>query len=387
MTVSKKVRKLKPFIKWPGGKTRELRQIIPYLPSQIHHFHEPFVGGGAVYFAVEEAKRFFINDKSTDLIDLYQQVKLARSSDFLFALEAIDESWRAIEQFFQQQQEPLAFLFYEFRSVSKSEKNLYRAIRKWIAANEGAIHQVISHPFYVVPHIFIKEINTNLFRKLVRMQALEATKSNLSGEDVLRNILTALKSSVYTYFRHLFNYSSQFDLKPYQETAIYYFIRNFAYSSMFRYNKRGDFNVCYGGMGYNRNSLKKKIAYLKTAALQEKLGKTSIENLDFFDFLNKQAFNPNDFIFLDPPYDTEFNTYDKHLFTKKDQERLAFFLIRKTNCKWMLVIKNTDFIHQLYDRKGIFINHFDKMYAMSFMNRNERATEHLMITNYDINRK
>ena len=51
----------------------------------------------------------------------------------------------------------------------------------------------------------------------------------------------------------------------------------------------------------------------------------------------------------------------------------------------MLVIKNTEFIHGLYDNKeNVFINFFDKKYAVSFMNRNNRETEHLMITNYKL---
>jgi len=39
----------------------------------------------------------------------------------------------------------------------------------------------------------------------------------------------------------------------------------------------------------------------------------------------------------------------------------------------------------LYENKeNVFINYFDKKYAVSFMNRNDKETEHLMITNYEI---
>jgi DNA adenine methylase len=90
----------------------------------------------------------------------------------------------------------------------------------------------------------------------------------------------------------------------------------------------------------------------------------------------------SDFIFLDPPYDTEFSTYDQNEFTQNDQKRLAKFLTSETNCKWQLVIKNTDFIHGLYEKDGINIQYFDKSYNVSFMNRNDKKTEHLLITNY-----
>lgn len=55
--------RLLPLIKYPGGKEKELNYIIPALPAKIDNYYEPFVGGGAVYFAID-AKKYYINDKS-----------------------------------------------------------------------------------------------------------------------------------------------------------------------------------------------------------------------------------------------------------------------------------------------------------------------------------
>ena len=41
--------------------------------------------------------------------------------------------------------------------------------------------------------------------------------------------------------------------------------------------------------------------------------------------------HPNDFVFLDPPYDSEFSTYAKNEFDRGDQARLADYLIKE--CK------------------------------------------------------
>ena len=151
---------------------------------------------------------------------------------------------------------------------------------------------------------------------------------------------------------------------------------------MFRYNSEGEFNVPYGGMGYNNNFLDTKIKYISSDDFLYKLRNTNIENLDFYDFMKNKNITEKDFIFLDPPYDTEFSTYDKNEFTLKDQERLANYLLYETKAKWLLVIKNTDFIHNLYNKENIKIQYFDKSYNVSFMNRNDRKTEHLLITNY-----
>ena len=48
----------------------------------------------------------------------------------------------------------------------------------------------------------------------------------------------------------------------------------------------------------------------------------------------------------------------------------------------MLIIKNTDFIYNLYNTKEFRIKTFDKKYLVSFQNRNDKDVEHLLITNY-----
>ena len=88
-----------------------------------------------------------------------------------------------------------------------------------------------------------------------------------------------------------------------------------------------------------------------------------------------------DIIFLDPPYDTEFSTYAKNEFAKKDQIRLCEYL-KNTKANIMLIIKNTDFIYNLYNSKEFKIRTFDKKYLVSFQNRNDKDAEHLLITNY-----
>lgn len=151
---------------------------------------------------------------------------------------------------------------------------------------------------------------------------------------------------------------------------------------MFRYNDKGEFNVPYGGIGYNAKSMKKKLEYYHSKTLLEHLSNTQIFNLDFEDFMQNAGLNEDDFIFLDPPYDSEFSTYAKNEFTREDQKRLATFLLHHCPAKWMMIIKNTDFIYQLYNKEGINIRTFDKEYLVSFMNRNDKKVTHLLITNY-----
>lgn len=183
-------------------------------------------------------------------------------------------------------------------------------------------------------------------------------------------------------YRHLYNSPKTTENDTELQCALFFFIRNYAYSGMFRYSSKGDFNVPYGGIAYNNKYLEKKLNYYKNQNLKSHFQKTQIYNLDFEVFLNTIAPNENDFIFLDPPYDSEFSTYAKNEFTRKDQERLANYLINNCKAKWMLIIKNTEFIYNLYNKPSVNIQTFDKEYIVSFMNRNDKKVTHLMITNY-----
>lgn len=43
---------LKPFVRWAGGKSRLLPRILPHVPNHFENYHEPFLGGGAVFLAI-----------------------------------------------------------------------------------------------------------------------------------------------------------------------------------------------------------------------------------------------------------------------------------------------------------------------------------------------
>jgi DNA adenine methylase len=158
---------------------------------------------------------------------------------------------------------------------------------------------------------------------------------------------------------------------------------------MFRYNLNGEFNVPFGGISYAKKNLDTKIKRLQDPNIVNQLNITCKGSLDFEEFLNEYPPTSSDFIFVDPPYDTSFSTYAKNTFEKKDQERLAVYLIKKTNAKFMVVIKNTDFIKSIYPEgktctngKPIRIIPFEKKYFVSFQNRNDKNAEHLIIMNY-----
>ena len=68
----------KPFLKWAGGKTALLPELLQAAPEQIGTYYEPFVGGGALFFALQAAGRFkhaVLSDSNQELINAYTQVR------------------------------------------------------------------------------------------------------------------------------------------------------------------------------------------------------------------------------------------------------------------------------------------------------------------------
>ena len=380
-TVSKIVNRssgLSPIIQWPGGKEKELKYIIPNLPMFKRYF-EPFVGGGSVFMGIN-AEEYYINDISSELADLYRNIAMTDENFFKY-VNSIDYSWRRAEQFFIANP-TLCKMFQSYRERVWGKAELTTAIHTFCESKQQEIMGIIGTEFCALPDVIVKETEKNLLRKMLRMHELEQKKHKLPDNDVADNILTAIKSAVYMNYRNLYNNKKVAECDPKLHSALFFFIRNYAYSGMFRYSKKGEFNVPYGGIAYNSKTMYKKLEYYKSQAVRKHFERTKIFSCDFECFLNKCSLQTDDFVFLDPPYDSEFSTYAQNAFTQEDQRRLAHYLINVCPAKWMMIIKHTDFIYNLYDRAGISIKAFDKEYLVSFMNRNEKKATHLLITNY-----
>ncbi|MFC1609938.1 DNA adenine methylase [Myxococcota bacterium] len=64
----------KPFLKWAGGKGKLVPQILDRFPEHFGRYHEPFLGGGAVFFALAPRKAV-LSDVNGDLIATYCAIR------------------------------------------------------------------------------------------------------------------------------------------------------------------------------------------------------------------------------------------------------------------------------------------------------------------------
>lgn len=342
---------MKPVLKWTGGKSSELPIIKEYMPQEFERFVEPFLGGGAVYFHLEH-KLNIVNDFNRELISFYNLIK-----------------------------DPVNFNTFE-KNVKEVESQRSKA--KTLVVNQDFLTNSES---IIDCNIYKKFLKRELASKEKTISKINKEKSSsnlplLTTDEEAIQKKTAVFAALYYMYRELYNQKHKSHAFDIDHITYWFVMREIAYSGMFRFSSNGNFNVPYGGISYNNKSFSNKLNDIVLLKNKEFYNKTEFNNLDFEDFFKKyNYFNKEDFIFLDPPYDSEFSQYNKEEdFTKEDQTRLRDVLL-KTNAKVMVVIKETEFIRSLYE-KDFKINNFDKNYSVNFKNRNERAVNHLIITNY-----
>lgn len=372
---------MNPIIKWPGGKSREIGQIEQLIP-QHKRYVEPFFGGGALFFHLMP-KAAAINDISESLIQYYQLIK-SQDKQLYELLMCYCNSFNNIVSVCANESDELLNIFAKINSEIIDKVELSGVLDGLISSMSDKINSGFSEKLLLSKADFDAYLHQMVEDKYIRTVA-NNRKKPFSEDDLRENLITGFTSGYYMYFRKIFNDINLGRITNQTEqyrAANFYFIREYCYGSMFRYNAKGEFNIPYGGMSYNRKNMKSKIDNMFNREISELFENADIHCSDFEDFIGKIGTTESDFMFLDPPYDTDFSDYEGKDFTKLDQERLAHTL-RNTLARFILIIKNTDFIRSLYERDFNILS-FDKQYTYNVRSRNDRDVEHLIITNLPV---
>jgi DNA adenine methylase len=80
---------LQPLLRWAGGKRWLLPSMSALIAStEIHNYHEPFVGGAAVFFGLRIGAKAYLSDLNIDLMQTYRQVR-----------DSPEEVWRFLRRY------------------------------------------------------------------------------------------------------------------------------------------------------------------------------------------------------------------------------------------------------------------------------------------------
>lgn len=383
---------LSPLLKWSGGKRAEIKYFRAAYPQGVEGMRvvEPFSGGAAVAFDLNPSGGVVLNDLNSGLVRFYRTVAdpVARE-ELLGALRTLDGARKALAQASQSlERDPLSHVW------ANPESWVQANASRWLAqATAVAPLSDLPDPS-AWPAAWSNQIATDLVASArskvsTRIPNLE-NKHGITFDDTQRrnHLETGLQSGLYMAMRRVYNEDPALLAGvslPWQ-VAAWWFVRSLCYSGMFRYGKTGKFNVPYGGIGYNTRDFLASLRDLRDPAVADFFARAQINELDFdalFDAYD--GFGSTDFLFVDPPYDSDFSQYNPEGdFTRADQQRLADRL-RRTKAPWLLVVKNTPFILSLYqDSLGtkLYRGTFDKNYRVNIRSRNARAAEHLVVANY-----
>jgi DNA adenine methylase len=156
----------------------------------------------------------------------------------------------------------------------------------------------------------------------------------------------------------------------------FYYERKTCYRGMLRYNKKGKFNIPFG-----------RYKTISWSELDDKRYEDLLQGCDIrlggFEEIFAEFNHPDNFVFLDPPYDSVFTDYGYCTFDRNHHQRLAE-CFKTTRNKCLMIIGKTPFIEELY--AGYIKGEFGKKYAFKLHSGrvgDEINTKHLIIKNYD----
>jgi DNA adenine methylase Dam len=475
---------LKPIIKWSGGKSDEIKEIIPHIPENYDTYLEPFIGGGAVYFHINPNKAV-INDVHKELIDFYQSIKNGNSYkiyDFMDKHPNNEETYYKVRAFeFNEYQYPIHVpetdieVHYQEYKCNKchfittyddpncnqckstycmlalptidlcENTDCYRFPDDWDFDNDtqqtyqdGQWKKCNICDGYFQDNgfddiLFIEEKPNNYkhscdlcgkTNNIVQLKGtsqyicsnaceenddLDHQQNNIANCDICcqdrkfneyylfkrdnkqelyscincwENHETKLIGDTWTWEHCTFPGPAFIDIeKEKKDKEIldnakrFYYLRKTCYRGMLRYNKKGQFNIPFGRYkNCNYEDLKNK-------EYENLLKKTDIFNTSFEDIFENYN-HENNFMFLDPPYDSEFTDYGYCTFGK-DQQRTLAKCFKETKIKCLIIIGKTPFIEELY--KDYIVGEYDKKYRFKLHSGrvgDEINTKHLIIKNY-----
>lgn len=225
----------KPFLRWAGGKTWLVKYLHTLLPSHFNNYHEPFLGGGAIFLSIKPKGISYLSDLNNDLIQTYDTLK-TNVDDVISYLKQYENS----EEF-----------YYRIRDTEYTCKVQNAA--KFIYLNQtsfNGIYRVNLKGKYNVPYgyrskNFLEEDNLRLVSKSLKNANLfhsdfDILKSNVKEKDLVfidpPYTVSHNQNGFIKYNQKLFSLDDQYRLSTMVDTiksrGAYYILTNAAHSTI-----------------------------------------------------------------------------------------------------------------------------------------------------------
>lgn len=193
---------IKSPLRYPGGKSKAINQIVEYLPKTFAEFREPFIGGGSVFIYLKQKfphLKFWINDLNQELF-LFWKIAQSDISSLVQEVHQIKDKYTNGK-----------LLFTELTSVDvNSLSDLERAVRFFVlnritfsgTVESGGFSQEAFHKRFTYSSIERLEKLETLLTQDIKITNLDYSELiNTAGENVFLFLdppyFSATKSKLY----------------------------------------------------------------------------------------------------------------------------------------------------------------------------------------------
>ena len=160
-----------PVLRWAGGKTWFISHFKSIIKDvEINHYHEPFLGGAAIFFSLKTNKMSYLSDENEKLITTYKAIK-----------NSPQEVVRILHSYENSEDR-----YYEIRDMTPNDDIELAA--QFIYLNQtsyNGLYRVNRQGYYNVPYGFRSSVTFDTKRILSVSEKLR--KTNLSYGDFVVN--------------------------------------------------------------------------------------------------------------------------------------------------------------------------------------------------------
>mgnify|MGYP001561350424 CR=1 FL=1 len=317
-----------PFLKWAGGKQKLLPQIAPFLPRQFNVYHEPFLGGGAMFLHLRGqglAMQAQLSDSNAELIN----------------------AWRVVQG---------------------SPLKLIVALRKHDTA-----HRLDADHYYAV-------------RAMCPDKLEDMTDDGIAPQTPQNETKIGIRHYKQTKNAHRPPLTVQVEncSDDVAQAARTLYLNRTGFNGLYRVNRRGEFNVAKGSYT-DPNVVNGEVIMAVHPLLKE----VTITCADFRATLDRA--NASDFVYFDPPYvptsaTAHFTGYTPNGFAESDQRDLAALCraLDRRGVQWMVSNADAPLIRDLY--RGFRFAEIEARRAINCKVDKRGCVKEVIVTNYDLSR-
>lgn len=232
-----------PFLRWAGGKRWFLKYLNDLTPSKFNNYHEPFIGGAAVFLHLKPQNKSFISDLNTELIDTYISVR-----------DEVESIIYELGNFTNTEED-----YYKVRDCAFD--STYKRAARFIYLNQtsfNGIYRVNLKGVYNVPYgfrngSFLKPENLHLVSKTLKKSEIHSCDFEIVKSRVKRNDLVFLdppytvshnNNGFIKYNQKIFSLEDQYRLSSLidyiKQKDAYYILTNAAHQIIEEIFEKGD---------------------------------------------------------------------------------------------------------------------------------------------------